>query len=84
MVSFFLLWALMALAAGWFRSCRVVYQEFVLTSRNYIRTVTDIKGEWLIDIAPHYYDVQNFPNGDARRALERIYAKRERDRSDKF
>ncbi|CAD7698745.1 unnamed protein product [Ostreobium quekettii] len=62
----------------------VVYQEFVLTTRNYIRTVTDIKGEWLIDISPHYYDVSNFPNGDARRALERLYAKRERDRSGKF
>jgi len=62
----------------------VVYQEFVLTTRNYIRTVTDIKGEWLIDISPHYYDVSNFPSGDARRALERLYAKRERDRSGKF
>jgi hypothetical protein len=41
-----------------------LYQEFVLTSRNYIRTVTDIKGEWLVDIAPHYYDLQNFPPGE--------------------
>ena len=41
-----------------------LYQEFVLTSRNYIRTVTDIKGEWLVDLAPHYYDLQNFPAGE--------------------
>lgn len=41
-----------------------LYQEFVLTSRNYIRTVTDIKGEWLVDIAPHYYDLQNYPPGE--------------------
>ena len=41
-----------------------IYQEFVLTSRNYIRTVTDIKGEWLVDLAPHYYDLQNFPAGE--------------------
>ena len=39
-------------------------QEFVLTSRNYIRTITDIKGEWLVDLAPHYYDLQNFPAGE--------------------
>ncbi|WIA09143.1 hypothetical protein OEZ85_008554 [Tetradesmus obliquus] len=58
-----------------------LYHEFVLTSRNYIRTVTDIKGEWLIDVAPHYFDLSNFPPGDARRALERMYAKKERDRS---
>ena len=57
-----------------------LYQEFVLTSRNYIRTVTDIKGEWLVDIAQHYYDLSNFPPGEARRSLERLFNKRERDR----
>lgn len=40
-----------------------MYQEFVLTTRNYIRTVTDVKGEWLVDIAPHYFDLTNFPAG---------------------
>ncbi len=48
---------------------RALYQEFVLTSKNYIRTVTDIKGEWLVDLAPHYFDMSNFPAGEARRAL---------------
>jgi hypothetical protein len=42
--------------------CRALYQEFVLTTRNYIRTVTDIKGEWLVDIASHYYELSNFPD----------------------
>ena len=56
----------------------MLYQEFVLTSRNYIRTVTNIKGDWLVDIAPHYYELSNFPVGDARRALERLYAKRDK------
>lgn len=37
-----------------------------------------------VDIAPHYYDLSNFPPGEARRALERLYSKRERDRSAKF
>ena len=57
---------------------RVLYQEFVLTTRNYIRTCTNIKGDWLVDIAPHYYDLSNFPPGEARRALERLFAKREK------
>ena len=61
-----------------------MYQEFVLTSRNYIRTVVDIKGEWLVDIAPHYFDLENFPQGDAKRALERIYAKKQKDKSGRF
>jgi Oligonucleotide/oligosaccharide-binding (OB)-fold len=26
----------------------VIYNEYVLTSRNFIRTVTDIKGEWYV------------------------------------
>ncbi|XP_044981754.1 probable pre-mRNA-splicing factor ATP-dependent RNA helicase DEAH3 isoform X3 [Hordeum vulgare subsp. vulgare] len=40
----------------------VIYNEYVLTTRNFIRTVTDIRGEWLIDIAPQYYDLTNFPS----------------------
>ncbi|XP_027071332.1 probable pre-mRNA-splicing factor ATP-dependent RNA helicase DEAH2 isoform X1 [Coffea eugenioides] len=57
----------------------VIYNEYVLTSRNFIRTVTDVRGEWLIDIAPHYYDLTNFPNCEAKRVLERLYKKRERE-----
>jgi len=36
------------------------------------------QGEWLVDLAPHYYDLANFPAGEARRSLERLFAKRER------
>ncbi len=43
-----------------------------------------LAGEWLVDIAPHYFDLSNFPQGEARRALERLYAKKEKDKSDKF
>ena len=65
--------------------CRVVYHEFVLTTKNYIRIVTDVKGEWLVDIAPQYFDMQNFPDGSAKRALERLYSKRDRDKNvDRF
>ena len=51
-----------------------LYHEFVLTSRNYIRTVTEVRGEWLVELAEHYYDLSNFPQGDARRALESLLA----------
>lgn len=61
-----------------------LYQEFVLTSKNYIRTCLDIRGEWLLDVAPHYYDLSNFPPGDTKRALERLQNKKEKDRSEKF
>uniref|UniRef100_L7M762 RNA helicase n=2 Tax=Rhipicephalus TaxID=426455 RepID=L7M762_RHIPC len=55
----------------------VVYNEFVLTTKNYIRTVTDIKPEWLIKIAPNYYDMSNFPQCEAKRQLEILIAKME-------
>jgi len=50
----------------------VLYNEFVLTSRNYIRTVTEIEPEWLIDIAPQYYEMSSFPNCEAKRILQRL------------
>ncbi len=61
----------------------MLYQEFVLTSKNYIRTCTDIKGDWLLDIAEHYYDLQNFPPGEAKRALERLILKRNKERRER-
>ncbi|KAL6339905.1 hypothetical protein AAG906_034995 [Vitis piasezkii] len=60
----------------------VIYNEYVLTSRNFIRTVTDVRGEWLVDVAPHYYDLANFPNCEAKRVLEKLYKKREKDREE--
>ncbi|XP_033756621.1 putative pre-mRNA-splicing factor ATP-dependent RNA helicase PRP1 [Pecten maximus] len=53
----------------------VLYNEFVLTTKNYIRTVSDVKPDWLIAVAPQYYDMENFPQCEARRQLERIIAK---------
>lgn len=50
----------------------VVYNEFVLTSKNYIRTVTGVRGEWLLDIAPNYYDIDSFPKGEVKTALMRL------------
>ncbi|PYI11176.1 pre-mRNA splicing factor ATP-dependent RNA helicase PRP43 [Aspergillus sclerotiicarbonarius CBS 121057] len=63
----------------------VLYNEFVLTTKNYIRTITAVKPEWLIDIAPTYYDISGFPKGEIRssllRAAERL-SRREKMRSD--
>ena len=69
----------------------VLYHEFVLTTKNYIRTCTDIKADWwviesasynnyccvsrLLKIAPNYYDMSNFPQCEGKRQLEKILAK---------
>lgn len=54
----------------------ILYNEFVLTTKNFIRTVTSVRGEWLVELAPHYYDLSNFPQGDTYQALERLYSRK--------
>jgi len=49
----------------------VIFNEFVLTTRPYIRTVTDVRPEWLLDYASSYYDLDNWPDSEAKRALLR-------------
>ncbi|EDW09996.1 putative pre-mRNA-splicing factor ATP-dependent RNA helicase PRP1 isoform X1 [Drosophila mojavensis] len=55
----------------------VIYNEFVLTTKNYIRTVTDVKPEWLLSLAPQYYDLENFPQCEAKRQLELLQQRME-------
>ncbi|AFR95911.1 pre-mRNA-splicing factor ATP-dependent RNA helicase DHX15/PRP43 [Cryptococcus neoformans C23] len=51
----------------------VIYNEFVLTTANFIRTVTEVRPEWLLEYAPQYFDPETFPaNSETRRALQRV------------
>ncbi|WRT68867.1 uncharacterized protein IL334_005848 [Kwoniella shivajii] len=55
----------------------VLYNEFVLTTANFIRTVTEVRPEWLLEYAPQYFDPTSFPeNSETRRALQRVLAKK--------
>ncbi|KAF8073478.1 P-loop containing nucleoside triphosphate hydrolase protein [Lyophyllum atratum] len=54
----------------------VIFNEFVLTTRPYIRTVSEVKPEWLIDYATNYFDVASFTDGETKRALQRVVNKR--------
>ncbi|KAG8730362.1 DEAH-box ATP-dependent RNA helicase prp43 [Ceratobasidium sp. 414] len=56
----------------------VLFNEFVLTTQPYVRTVTVVQPEWLLDYGGKYYDLASFPNSDAKRALEQA-ATRNRD-----
>jgi len=53
----------------------VVYNEFVLTTKNYIRNITTVKPEWLLDIAPTYYDLGEFKKGEILTSLQRTVEK---------
>lgn len=50
----------------------VLFNEFVLTTQPYIRTVTEIRPEWLFELAPNYYDLKSFPDGETKSALQRV------------
>ncbi|KIM61315.1 hypothetical protein SCLCIDRAFT_25946 [Scleroderma citrinum Foug A] len=54
----------------------VIFNEFVLTTRPYIRTVTEVRAEWLLEYAPAYFDVSTFPDGETKRALQRVVNKK--------
>ncbi|KAK6845553.1 pre-mRNA-splicing factor ATP-dependent RNA helicase prp43 [Apiospora arundinis] len=57
----------------------VLYNEFVLTTKQYIRTVTGIKPEWLLDIAPVYYDISTWDGQtDVKAALKGVQEKMRR------
>ena len=53
----------------------VIFEEFALTTKNYIRTVTVTNVDWLVDMAPHYFDLENFPECEAKAELELAYRK---------
>eukprot|EP01124_Arcella_intermedia_P022454 TRINITY_DN3343_c0_g1_i1.p1 TRINITY_DN3343_c0_g1~~TRINITY_DN3343_c0_g1_i1.p1 ORF type:complete len:752 (+),score=116.29 TRINITY_DN3343_c0_g1_i1:332-2257(+) len=55
----------------------VLYNEFVLTSRNFIRTCTEVDPEWLVELAPHYYDLKHFPKCEAKQILQRLFQRRQ-------
>ncbi|XP_058070322.1 pre-mRNA-splicing factor ATP-dependent RNA helicase DEAH1-like isoform X3 [Magnolia sinica] len=56
----------------------VVYHELVLTTKEYMRQVTELKPEWLVEIAPHYYQLKDvedtgskkMPRGQGRAIMD--------------
>lgn len=49
----------------------LLYHEFVLTTRNYIRTITEVRLEWLVEYAPSYYNTQNM-EGEVKRQIQML------------
>ncbi|EOA36424.1 hypothetical protein CARUB_v10010941mg [Capsella rubella] len=45
----------------------VVYHELVLTSKEYMRQVTELKPEWLIELAPHYYQHKDVEDATSKK-----------------
>ncbi|KAI9079448.1 hypothetical protein K1719_038530 [Acacia pycnantha] len=45
----------------------VVYHELVLTTKEYMRQVTELKPEWLVEIAPHYYQLKDVEDASSKK-----------------
>ena len=50
----------------------VLYLEFVLTSRNYIRMVAPVQPSWLVQMFPEFYSPKNIPNPEAKRIFKQL------------
>jgi len=57
----------------------LLYDELVLTSKNFIRCCTQIRGEWMLDTHPDYFELDNFPRGEAWKALKRLWDEKKAD-----
>lgn len=49
-----------------------LYHEIVLTTKNWIRTVTDVKAEWLLEVHPTYFKPSKIKLLETRKELERV------------
>ena len=58
----------------------VIYHELVQTSKEFMRTISEIKPSWLTEIAPHYYSKREvedagdkkLPKGKGKAGLDGI------------
>lgn len=50
----------------------VLYLEFVLTSKNFIRQVSTIRGKWFMEMFPTVFDSSKMKNKDSKKILEKL------------
>jgi pre-mRNA-splicing factor ATP-dependent RNA helicase DHX15/PRP43 len=61
----------------------VAFEDFVLTTKNFIRGCTSVRSEWLVEAAPEYFDLTNWPAGETKTELERAFRRNEQDKEAK-
>lgn len=59
-----------------------LYKLSVYCVNNSILCIFNVFLNRLVDIANHYYDLDNFPNCEAKRVLEKLYKNRDKDREE--
>jgi pre-mRNA-splicing factor ATP-dependent RNA helicase DHX16 len=54
----------------------VLYHELAFTSKEYMRSVAPIKAEWLVEIAPHYYEPKELEDSRNKKMPKAVPAKK--------
>lgn len=57
--------------------CGLTHAHNPYSTGNFIRTVTETRGDWLLEFAPEYFEIATFPEGETKRALQRIVMKKQ-------
>ena len=57
----------------------ILYNEVVLTTKNFVRTVTQVRGEWLVELAPSYYDIAELPKFHTSKQLDRNRSRKQKE-----
>ncbi|KAE9610513.1 hypothetical protein Lal_00029642 [Lupinus albus] len=47
----------------------VIYHELVLTTKEYMRQATELSPDWLVEIAPHYYQLKDVEDSVSKKTL---------------
>ena len=50
----------------------VVYHELVFTTKEFMRQIVEIKSEWLVEIAPHYYKKKDVEDESSKKMPKAI------------
>ena len=54
----------------------VMYHDFVLTKKNYIRTNTEVDPNWFWEACESYFDLEEFKNSEAKQELVKLKQKK--------
>ena len=52
----------------------VLYHELAFTSKEYMRQVIPIKADWLLEIAPHYYEAKELEDPRSKKMPKAVGA----------
>jgi pre-mRNA-splicing factor ATP-dependent RNA helicase DHX16 len=47
----------------------LIYHELAFTSKEYMRSITPIQPQWLLEVAQHYYDAASIEDPSAKKKM---------------